>query len=286
MIHLPVNLIFFSTQPLASITSTSNPLPHNSPTKRARFCAIFARAVHISPSSQKLMPIPINNYLPSVCLHLGSIEDDESKMRMLLDTGAAMNSSNLIYHLWVMSQYPKMVGEFIQCGDGTGYDVVQLLAALGLDSSHQPLDHGKMTAVIRYRTPYLVNKRDPSFIYFALGNDVSLRCVLGLPTLLALGGLINLVKGEFICSEIDRTFPLTLDPPGKGLPEGIVFDNNTPTIPQGVSTNVKPNPFLLHYTSAEGNTIHHNAPTYSDNIIVHDNFFEGNVSRDLEYIHH
>ena len=70
------------------------------------------------------MPIPINNSLPSVCLHLGSVEDEENKMYMLLDTDAAMNSGNLTYHLWVMSQCPEMVGEFIQCGDGTGYDVV------------------------------------------------------------------------------------------------------------------------------------------------------------------
>ena len=135
---------------------------------------------------------------------------------MLLDNGDAMNSGNLTYNLLVMSQYPEMVDEFIQCGDGTRYDVVQLLAALYLDSSHQPLDHGKMTAVIRYRTPYFINNRDSLFICFALGNDISLRCVLGLPNLLVLGGLINLVKGEFIRSDIGPTFPLTLDPPDKG----------------------------------------------------------------------
>ena len=87
-----------------------------------------------------------------------------------------------------------------------------------------------MTAVIRYHTPYLVNKRDP-FFSFALGNDVSLRCVLSLPTLLAIEGSINLVKGEIVCSEIDRTFALSLEPPGKGLSDGVVFDNSTPTIP-------------------------------------------------------
>ena len=183
-----------------------------------------------------------------------------------------------------MSQYPEIVGEIIQCGDGTGYDVVQLLAALDLDSSHQSLDHGKMTAIIRYRTPFFINKRDPLFVYFALGNDVSLQCVLGLPTLLVLGGLINVVKGEFICSEIGLIFPLTLDSPGKGLPEGTIFDNDTPTISQGVSSNVKPNPSLLHYSSAEGCAVHQHTPTYSDNIIVNDKCFEGNVSRELEYI--
>ena len=107
--------------------------------------------------------------------------------------------------------------------------------------------------------------------------------MLGLPTLLSLGVFINLVKGEFICLEIGRTFPLTLDPTGKRIHEGIVFDDITPIIPQGVSTNIKPNPSLLHYTSAEGLAVHYSAPTYSDNIIVHDNFFEGNISRELEY---
>ena len=80
--------------------------------------------------------------------------DEENKIRMLLDTGAAMNSGSLAYHLWVMSQCPEMVAEFIQYEDDTGYDVVQLLAALDSDSNYQPLDHGKMTAVIRYKTPF------------------------------------------------------------------------------------------------------------------------------------
>ena len=138
-----------------------------------------------------------------------------------------------------------------------------------------------MTAVIRYKTPYFINKRDPLFISFALGNDVSLRCVLGLPTLLALGGFINLVKGEYICSEIGFKIPLTLDSPCKGLHEGVVFDNITPIIPQGLSTNVKPNPTLLRTTSFEGHVV--STQTYSDNIIVHDKFFDRNVLQELEY---
>ena len=154
-------------------------------------------------------------------------------MPMLLDNSAAMNSGSLTYHLWVMSQCPEKVGEFIQFGDGTGYDAVQILASLNLNSSHQPLDYGKVTAVVRYKIPYFINKRDPLFISFALENDVSLRIVLGIPALLTLGGLINLVKEEFICSEINRTFPLTLNPLDEGLPKGIVFDNITPIVPQG-----------------------------------------------------
>ena len=100
----------------------------------------------------------------------------------------------------------------------------------------------------------------------------------------ALGGLIDLVKGTFVCSETNRSYPLTLDPSGKGLPDGVVFDNSTPTIPAGVSANVHPSPSLLHYTSAEDRALSSSATNYSEHIIVHDKLFRGNVSRDIEYV--
>ena len=133
------------------------------------------------------MPISIDDSLPSVNIHVGLLEDDENKMIMLVDTGAALNSGNLTYHLWVMSKCPEMVGEFVQCGGKSDYDVVKLLAALDLDMIQQPVEHGNMTVVIKYHTPYLVNKRDPLFLSFTLGNDEYIRCVLGLPTLLVIG---------------------------------------------------------------------------------------------------
>ena len=76
-----------------------------------------------------------------------------------------------------------MVDEFIKCGAKTGYDIVQLMYVLDLDTNKQPLDHGKLTAVILYDTSYLVNNRGILFISFALGNDISIRCVIGLPIL-------------------------------------------------------------------------------------------------------
>ena len=101
-------------------------------------------------------------------------------MKILLDTGATMNSGNLSDHLWVILECPEMVGECIKCVSNTCYDVVQLMTALDLDSSQQLLDYGKMSVDIRYRSLYLINNRVPLFIYFALGNYVSLRCVIGL----------------------------------------------------------------------------------------------------------
>ena len=58
------------------------------------------------------MPIGINNSLPSVSLILGTLADEKNKIRMLVDTGAAMNTGNLRFHMLVMSQCPDIVDEF------------------------------------------------------------------------------------------------------------------------------------------------------------------------------
>ena len=95
-----------------------------------------------------------------------------------------------------------------------------------------------MTAAIQYKTPYIVQGCGLFILSFVLGYDVSLHYVLGLPTLLSIGVAINLLSGERSCSELNRKFPLTLDPPGKGLPGGTTFNKYSPFILPGVSTNI------------------------------------------------
>ena len=118
--------------------------------------------------------------------------EEDNGMRILVDTRAAINSGHLDYHLLFMSQCPKMVADFLQCGENTNYDVVQLFAVLGLNLGQLPNNHGQMTAIIRYHTPYLVNNKDPLILSFALGNDMSLRSLIGLPILLSMDVTINL----------------------------------------------------------------------------------------------
>ena len=64
-----------------------------------------------------------------------------------------------------------------------------------------------MPAVIRYITPYLINNNFPLILSFALCNDAVLRSVLGIPYLLAMGGaIVDLVKGQFLFSELNQVF--------------------------------------------------------------------------------
>ena len=73
-----------------------------------------------------------------------------------------------------------------------------------------------MTAVIRCHTPLFVNKKDPSILSFALGNNISLCCVLGLPTLLSIIATLILPLDKLTCLELNFIFSLLSDSRGKG----------------------------------------------------------------------
>ena len=82
------------------------------------------------------MPTSINNYLPSINLHIGNPEDDKNCMMMIVDTSAAIITRNLQYHLWVIPQCSEMVDQYLQCYTDTTYDVVYLLAVFNLKDTN------------------------------------------------------------------------------------------------------------------------------------------------------
>ena len=96
--------------------------------------------------------------LPSFKLHLCSTEDDEHYIRILVDTNTAMNTSNLAYHKWVIPQFPHIISEYVKFGSNVTFVVAQLFVTLDLGYKNQSTNHGKMTAVYRFHTPYNLNK--------------------------------------------------------------------------------------------------------------------------------
>ena len=73
------------------------------------------------------MKIYINNSLSSIHLYVYIIRDDKNKIQILVNTGAVMNKGNKEYHQWVIIQSSNMVTEYLEYGDDTEYNVVQLL---------------------------------------------------------------------------------------------------------------------------------------------------------------
>ena len=91
-------------------------------------------------------------------MYVGTIANDENKIRIPVDTGTALNTT--------MSQYPSTVAEYLEFGADTQYDVDQLLTALDLKGTQRPIDHSSMTAVVQYRAPYIINNTSPLIFCF------------------------------------------------------------------------------------------------------------------------
>ena len=125
------------------------------------------------------------------------------------------------------------------------YQQIWTLKSINLDT-----DHSKMTAFIRYKTRYVMNGRD--LFPFAQGTEISLRYVLGLPTLLSMEKTLDLVSSGLSCIELDRPFCFDLNSASKGLPDGTTLNYYAPFILPRFSTNIKSETSILHYTSADG----------------------------------
>ena len=125
--NIPVPSSFSPRHGLDNDSHINLPFWQNSD-KRPRYFPISVIVSNINFSNKKPMPISINNSLPSVQLHVGTIASNENKLRMLVDTGATMNTGNKDYHQWVMSLCPIMAAEYLEYDPGTEYDFVQILA--------------------------------------------------------------------------------------------------------------------------------------------------------------
>ena len=104
-----------------------------------------------------------------------------------------------------------MVSEYLECGDNTEYDVVQLLAALDLTGTRQYVDHGSMIAIVRHKSPYLINNTSPLILSIVLGTKVLLCSVIGIPYILAMGVVVDLMRDQLVYSEMNNEFPMQFD---------------------------------------------------------------------------
>ena len=99
-----------------------------------------------------------------------------------------------------------------------------------------------------------------------------------------MGAVVDLVNCQLVCKELNSVFPLQIDPPGKGLPEGATYESVANTVPDGISTNALTKVCsTLQYTVFNGTIAPAPQATYSSNIVVNDCFFQDCISRELVY---
>jgi hypothetical protein len=171
------------------------------------------------------MPIAINNGLPHIDVSLGNDATLDPILVGLMDTCGALNTGYLEFHLWVKSNRPDIVAEFISFDDANPFEPIKLGGAIRDPADFDASTHGQLTAVIRYYTPYVDQSGSPITISIALGSDVTVNTIFGLPMLCDLDVVISLRSNSMFSRTLNLDFPITRAAATCGLPAGCLFDS-------------------------------------------------------------
>jgi hypothetical protein len=206
------------------------------PIKRPRYFVqkVQVRSHKVSEHSSTLfqlpaMPINIDNGFPNLVLHLGTKDSGcNVELQGLLDTCGSLNTGYLPFHAYLAHRHPEIVVSFRFHNGANPFESVRLMGAVpdpqGFDTALNK-DHGVLTAVVCYRTPYVTaSTGEPITISFALGNSVTTNTIFGLPMISAFGFLVDAVQLSAYSKTVNANFPLIKADARLGLPDGISFD--------------------------------------------------------------
>jgi hypothetical protein len=233
--RIPATQSFNVTAPAASPSVSSvylppPPLPAPPPpiVKKARYMLMLAKSFSAHTSEPRIvpppMPIAIDNGLPHISFDLGTDASLGPSLVGLMDTCGALNTGYLLFHLWLKFERPDLVAEFISFDDANPFEPIKLGGAISDPADFDSSTHGNLTAVIRYYTPYIEPSGNPIIISFALGSDVTVNTIFGLPMLCNLDAIISLRSNSMHSRLLSLDFPIARSAATFGLPDGCLFD--------------------------------------------------------------
>ena len=170
---------------------------------------LTAKTFSFKENKLRRMPITTQNELPHISFPIGNTTQ-QATVLALYDTGGALNSGNLNYHRDVIKRkMPAVVHSFEQFDGSNPFDPIKLCGALIEDESYSQEKHGILSAVIRYNTPFKHQDGTPVLLSFALGVDMSVDSIIGIPFLREIDLNLRIRLKEFVSHELKLTFPCT-----------------------------------------------------------------------------
>ena len=98
------------------------------------------------------MSLSLDNGLPADVICFGTTDADEVPLSCHIDRCAAMNTGNLLLHMWIIRTYHEIVMKYEQCDDSNPFQPITLdCVILSLEEERAS---GKLSAVVTYKTRY------------------------------------------------------------------------------------------------------------------------------------
>ena len=133
--------------------------------------------VHTNSALRK-MPITSSNNLTHIALIIGT-QKDGSHISTLFDTGAALITGYLPFHMFNKLAHPNMVHSYESFDGNNPFDPITLTGAINNTQEYDTAKHGILSALIRYYTPYQDSNGNCLIFPVALGNDITVNTILG-----------------------------------------------------------------------------------------------------------
>ena len=129
------------------------------------------------------MPISSQNKLSHLDFQVGQASDSMA-LSFLYDTGEAINTGYSPYHKKITNECPHIVDSYEEFNGPNPFEPIKLVGAITDPDIYDKERHGVLLAVVRYRTPYVMRSGKPFRLCFALGADMSVNSIFGLPGIL------------------------------------------------------------------------------------------------------
>ena len=126
-----------------------------------------------------------------------------------MDTCGTLNTGFLTLHIWIKSERFDLVAEFDSFDDSTPLEPIKLGGVIHNLSDFDGTNHGDITAIIYYFTPYVDTSGARVTISFALGTDVTVNAIFGLPMFCNIDSVIYLQSNSLCSCTLNRDFTIT-----------------------------------------------------------------------------
>ena len=190
--------------------------------KRAFVCRV--RIFKAAPVTARPMPIECDSNLPAVVMRLGKSDDSEVPVTFNIDTCAGMNTGNLDIHKYVVTNFPECVHSYEEYNDENPFTPISLEGVTADEESTANFENGKLTALVRYHTRYINDKKEHELLSFGLGHGIAVNGLIGLPTLRAWKMVIDLDDNKMYSKSMQLRWDMEFLDAARGLPSDVTFD--------------------------------------------------------------
>lgn len=188
---------------LPSTASPSSPSASNPSSRVHKTFVCYVPVMTVAPA-KRILPVQVDTAFPHIELPLGHIDGDQFPGIMgMVDSCAACTTGNFHYIAKIAKMYPHTLVRLYAPED---YSPIILSGVVSKDAIPVTTD---LTIAFEFHIPFLTRDGSSASIIIAVGPDVSVNVIFGLPFIKTTGGILDLVSDRFeVHNLVSEPFPV------------------------------------------------------------------------------